>query len=267
MTPEILAANLELLNLDVSDLDALILSHGHGDHFGGLVAFVSRHRQQLKPDLPIYLGSDDVFRRRFHLLSNGQRRAYGTLKREELDEAGLKVVSSETPIAIEGHALTTGTIPRVSFETVLPNTYVEVEECDDRRCCVAPSIRASGEGSRIADLEIDSHWSERATVFNLTDRGLVVITSCGHSGLINAILRAQDITGVEKIHAVMGGFHLSPAPHEHVQRVVLALKQDINPDYIIPMHCSGAPFVHEIARQMPEKLVTSYVGSRFIFSC
>ena len=49
--------------------------------------------------------------------------------------------------------------------------------------------------------------------------------------------------------------------------IVLALKQDINPDYIIPMHCSGAPFVHEIARQMPEKLVTSYVGSRFIFSC
>ena len=104
MTPEILAANLELLNLDVSHLDALILSHGHGDHFGGLVAFVSRHRQQLKPDLPIYLGSDDVFRRRFHLLSNGQRRAYGTLKREELDEAGLKVVSSETPIAIEGRS-------------------------------------------------------------------------------------------------------------------------------------------------------------------
>ena len=69
---------------------------------------------------------------------------------------------------------------------------------------------------------------------------------------------------MEKVHAVMGGFHLSPAKPDYVARVVDALR-DIDPDYIVPMHCSGAGFIHQVAREMPEKLVLSYVGSQFHF--
>jgi 7,8-dihydropterin-6-yl-methyl-4-(beta-D-ribofuranosyl)aminobenzene 5'-phosphate synthase len=93
----------------------------------------------------------------------------------------------------------------------------------------------------------------------------VVITACGHAGLINSIQQAQSVSGVSKVHAVMGGFHLSPANEEYVAQEVRALKQEINPDYIIPMHCSGATFTHMVAQEMPDKLIMSYVGTRYIF--
>ena len=91
------------------------------------------------------------------------------------------------------------------------------------------------------------------------------MTSCGHAGLINSIKQAQAVSGVQKVHAVMGGFHLAPAKAAYVAQEVQALKEEIDPDYIMPMHCSGATFIHMAARKMPDKLIRSYVGTRYIF--
>jgi 7,8-dihydropterin-6-yl-methyl-4-(beta-D-ribofuranosyl)aminobenzene 5'-phosphate synthase len=97
------------------------------------------------------------------------------------------------------------------------------------------------------------------------DRGLVVITSCGHAGIINTLRRAQEITGISKIHALCGGFHLAPASQPYLESIMTELsKFDI--DHLIPMHCSGSNFVETAKREMPEKLILCTTGSKFTFT-
>jgi 7,8-dihydropterin-6-yl-methyl-4-(beta-D-ribofuranosyl)aminobenzene 5'-phosphate synthase len=96
------------------------------------------------------------------------------------------------------------------------------------------------------------------------DRGLVVITSCGHAGVINSVRQAQKASGLDKVHAVVGGFHLAPAPENVVARTVEAFKA-INPDYILPSHCTGWNTIFAIQRELPKKLVMPSTGTRVIF--
>ena len=110
----------------------------------------------------------------------------------------------------------------------------------------------------------DQHLHEHATCFMVGDRGLVVITSCGHGGIVNTLKRAQAVTGVEKIHALCCGFHLAPAQQPYLAQVVAELKKfDI--DHVIPMHCSGGNFIELVKQEMPEKLIACTNGSRFTF--
>jgi 7,8-dihydropterin-6-yl-methyl-4-(beta-D-ribofuranosyl)aminobenzene 5'-phosphate synthase len=264
MTGEVLAKNVETLGIDTSAIDALILSHGHIDHFGGLAPFLAARRGAMRGDLPLYLGGEDVFCHRYHLFPGGRRRSYGVLDRRSIAEAQVGVVIAEEPAVVAEHAMTTGAIPRVSFEKVQPNTYVETGLFGGFGCCGAAPRAKSARAPGDPDLFVDDHWAEHATFFVLRERGLVVITSCGHAGVINSVRQARRVAGTERVHAVVGGFHLSPARPEYVTQVVDALR-DIDPDYIVPMHCTGAGFIHQVAREMPEKLVLSYVGSQFHF--
>jgi 7,8-dihydropterin-6-yl-methyl-4-(beta-D-ribofuranosyl)aminobenzene 5'-phosphate synthase len=95
-------------------------------------------------------------------------------------------------------------------------------------------------------------------------RGLVVISSCGHVGLINTIKQAMAVSGVSKLHAVLGGFHLVTAPQDYIDQTVNDLEA-LKPDVIIPMHCSGAAFIETLRRRMPAQLVTGNVGARYTF--
>lgn len=111
----------------------------------------------------------------------------------------------------------------------------------------------------------DEHIHEHATCFNLKDRGLIVISSCGHVGIVNSARQAMEVSGVNKVHALVGGFHLGPAPTDYLNKVLAEIKM-LNPDVIIPMHCSGDNFAQAVHAQMPEKLVLGTTGSRFTFS-
>jgi 7,8-dihydropterin-6-yl-methyl-4-(beta-D-ribofuranosyl)aminobenzene 5'-phosphate synthase len=105
---------------------------------------------------------------------------------------------------------------------------------------------------------------EHATCFNVKDRGLVVISSCGHVGIVNSVRQAQEVSGVQKIHAIMGGFHLGPAPGDYLNQVVAEIRK-LEPDAVVPMHCSGANFTQAVREQMHDKLVLATIGSRIIF--
>jgi 7,8-dihydropterin-6-yl-methyl-4-(beta-D-ribofuranosyl)aminobenzene 5'-phosphate synthase len=110
----------------------------------------------------------------------------------------------------------------------------------------------------------DDFQHEQATCFNVKGKGLVVMTSCGHRGIVNSVRGAIKVSGISKIHAIMGGFHLMPMPLEYVRSTVLALKE-FNPDHLIPMHCTGSTF-YDIARQeMPGRVLLSSTGTRFVF--
>ena len=97
------------------------------------------------------------------------------------------------------------------------------------------------------------------------DRGLVVLSSCSHCGVINTLRRAQEVSGVEKIYALVGGFHLAPAPADYLAMVMAELKKfDIA--HVMPMHCSGQNFIDLAKQEIPEKLVLCGTGSSYTFT-
>ena len=114
------------------------------------------------------------------------------------------------------------------------------------------------------ELVRDYFAGEHATAYHVRDRGLVVISSCGHAGIVNSIRQIQAVSGIDKIHAVIGGWHLAPAPDEVVAATVQAFRE-IDADYLIPMHCTGINTITAIQREMPAKLVMPSTGTRVVF--
>ncbi|WP_222440853.1 MBL fold metallo-hydrolase [Siccirubricoccus deserti] len=264
-TPETLNNNLELLGLEVAGLDALILSHGHLDHFGGLEGFLARHRAAMKGDLRLYVGGEDVFCYRHSPAGNGAFASYGVLDRRMLEAGQVRLVSSEEPLVVEGHAFSTGAIRRTSLERVLPNSFVEFGRRDSAGCDVANYANHHFTPAELAGQPVpDQHLHETGTCFHVRDRGLVVITSCGHSGVINTVRRAKQVSGVDKVYALVGGFHLARAPDDYLSRVVTELKT-LDIEHVLPMHCSGLNFLEAAKREMPQALVLCTTGSRFTF--
>jgi 7,8-dihydropterin-6-yl-methyl-4-(beta-D-ribofuranosyl)aminobenzene 5'-phosphate synthase len=259
-TPETLNNNLALLRIDPRELDALVLSHGHYDHFGGLNGFLAANPGRLKPGLPFYLGGEECFCTR-EAGVGASAGSFGTLDRKAIADAGLVVVFAERPAAIAGQAFTTGWIPADSFEKVLAPTRMKVGEQNGVGC--APEKLP--EAKRTLTVVPDDFQHEQATCFNVKGKGLVVLTSCGHRGIVNSVRSAMKVSGVNKVHAVGGGFHLAPHPPEYQRETVMALKE-INPDYLIPMHCSGEVFIAMAMQEMPGKVVRSSTGTRYIFS-
>lgn len=260
LTGDALQNNLAVLGIFPGTMDALILSHGHIDHFAGLVPFLRKNRHEMRPDLTLYTGGEDNFCYQHLRKPDGQFADAGVVDRRDLEAANVKVVLAEQPMVIADQAFTTGVIPRAGFEKVFPNTWVEIGMRDGAGCAADHFTTAEQQGKINPNL----HHNEHATCFNVKDKGLVVITSCGHVGLLNTIRRAQEVSGVAKVHAVVGGFHLFPAPPEYVSHVVADLKT-VAPDAVIPMHCSGPGFVAAMRQQMPGNLVLSSVGSRYTF--
>jgi 7,8-dihydropterin-6-yl-methyl-4-(beta-D-ribofuranosyl)aminobenzene 5'-phosphate synthase len=265
-TPTVYLNNLDLLKIDPAAVDALILSHGHFDHLGGLIGFLEMQRPRMRKALHLYTGGEDNFCHRFIRNPDGSFSDFGVLDRYRLKGFGIEPVLSETPVVIEGHAFTTGAVPRTSIEHVLPNTWVKFGTSDGLGCDANAYMNHHFTDDELAGKpQPDQHWHEHATCFRLGDRGLVVISSCGHAGIINTLRRAQEVSGVEKIYALVGGFHLAPAPDDYLRQVMAELKK-FDLEHVLPMHCSGQNFIDLAKREMPEKLVLCTTGSRFVFT-
>jgi 7,8-dihydropterin-6-yl-methyl-4-(beta-D-ribofuranosyl)aminobenzene 5'-phosphate synthase len=259
-SPDALLNNIEILKVDPSKVTALILSHGHFDHYGGLIGFLDRYRNVLPAGVKLYAGGEDNFCHRVSPSGSGQFTDFGTLDRRELAKRQVTTVLAETPTVIEGHAFTTGRIARTSIEKVLPNTFVERKMEDGLGCNASHYTSAELLGKIVPD----EHVHEHATCFNLKDKGLVVISSCGHVGIVNSVRQGQEVSGVRKIHAIVGGFHLGPAPKDYLDTVVAEIKK-LDPDVVVPMHCSGNNFNQAMREQMPDNLLVTTTGSQIVF--
>ncbi len=258
-TPEALLNNLLLAGIDASKLDALALSHGHFDHFGGLVGFLDANKGKLRNGLPFYLGSEECFCSR-ELNVPGEAGSFGALDREAIRAAGLTVTFAERPSVIADHGFTTGRIANESFERVLSPTRMAVGMQGALGC--APEKLS--EAKRNLTVVPDDFEHEQATAFLVKDRGLVVMTSCGHRGIVNSVRAAMRVAGTDRVHAVLGGFHLAPHPIDYQRQTAMELKK-LNPDVVIPMHCSGEAFIGIVQAEMPNRFIRSSTGTRFVF--
>jgi 7,8-dihydropterin-6-yl-methyl-4-(beta-D-ribofuranosyl)aminobenzene 5'-phosphate synthase len=258
-TPEALVNNMGLLGIDPARLDALVLSHGHFDHFGGLVGLLQQARGKLKANLPFYVGGEDCFCSR-EWTAPPARGNFGVLDRKALEQATLAVTYAERPSVVADHAFTTGQIGLQSFEKLLSPSAMKIGVADGIGCY--PDKLPQEERAKATVPDQFQH--ELATAYNLKGRGLVVLTSCSHRGVVNAVKQAQAASGVGRVHAVIGGFHLAPYKEDYVRQTIAELKQ-MDVGYVVPLHCSGETF-YELARaEMPAQLLRSYTGTRFVF--
>jgi 7,8-dihydropterin-6-yl-methyl-4-(beta-D-ribofuranosyl)aminobenzene 5'-phosphate synthase len=259
-TPEALTNNANLVGIEPGRLDALVLSHGHYDHFGGLAGFLRANSGKLKTDLPIYIGGEEAFCSR-EWTAPPVRGDFGALDRKAIEDANLAVTYAEGPAIVADHAFTTGHIDQTSFEKLLSPSVMKIG-VDHGMGCYADKLP---EDERTQTIIPDKFRHEIATAFNLRGRGLIVLASCSHRGVINMVKQAQAVSGVNKVHAVIGGFHLAPYKEDYVRDTVTAFK-DMDIDYVIPLHCTGEPFYEMAKAQIPNKLLRSYTGTRFVFS-
>jgi 7,8-dihydropterin-6-yl-methyl-4-(beta-D-ribofuranosyl)aminobenzene 5'-phosphate synthase len=241
LTPDCMNHNVRELGIDASQVDCLALSHGHRDHFGGLMGFLQAYRRPLPRRLTLYAGQD-------HFLPRWNQRGddavyIGRLDREEIEhyDVAVEVVRDALPIT-EGAWLSGEMREPVDFEIIPAN------------------LRVERDGVRVQDTFV----GEQTLVANLRGRGLVVVTSCSHRGIVGICRHATRVTGVSKIHAIVGGFHLSGLSEERITRVVDAFRA-FDVDHIVPQHCTGIEAIAAMLHRMPGKVVISSVGSTFTF--
>lgn len=237
------ARNAETLSIDMTQVEAAALSHGHSDHMGGmrrLAAMTGR------PGMPM-VAHPSAFKAPRYLKFGEEFRIYWPkLDRENVKQMGLSIMETAQPYPMLDHTiLFLGEIPRVTdFEKGWPL----VHRRDDGREIFDP-------------IEDDS-----AVVMNLKDKGLVILSGCAHAGIVNTLLHAVQTTGVKKIHAVMGGFHLTGPLFESIIGRTAGEIRTHNPDYVIPTHCTGHKAMMEMEKLMPDKFILNMAGTKLTFT-
>jgi 7,8-dihydropterin-6-yl-methyl-4-(beta-D-ribofuranosyl)aminobenzene 5'-phosphate synthase len=228
--------------VDLAEIEAMVLSHGHMDHHGGLPAFVESLGGK---DVELVLHPDAFRSSRYIKLSEDRRLRLPSPDRNGLGEAGVRIVPSREPRLLMGGALLfLGQIPRrTGFEKgMLKARYEE------------------GGVEKFDPIEDDS-----AVVAHVKGKGLVVLSGCAHSGIVNTAAYARELTGVGDLFAVMGGFHLTGADFEPIIGQTTDALKALNPRYIVPTHCTGRRASVHIEREMPEKFLLNMSGTKMVF--
>jgi 7,8-dihydropterin-6-yl-methyl-4-(beta-D-ribofuranosyl)aminobenzene 5'-phosphate synthase len=235
--------NIDVLGFDLSYCEALISSHGHIDHAGGLVALRKKMNQEQK--IPLILHKD-AFRNRLVKFQDGRTIDLPAPNRSVLTEAEYDIIERNSQSSwINDRVLVTGEIPRTNnFEKGFPNHYSE----EDGKLEKDPLIK-----------------DDQAIVLNVKDKGLVIVTGCGHAGIINTLNYAKELTGEDRIYAVFGGMHLSGGLFEQVIPRTIDELEKLKPKFVVPCHCSGLKAVTEIAGRMPTTFIQNSVGTNYLF--
>jgi 7,8-dihydropterin-6-yl-methyl-4-(beta-D-ribofuranosyl)aminobenzene 5'-phosphate synthase len=233
--------NAKRMGLNLRDVECIVLSHGHYDHFGGLINVLKVIDGK---DL-IIIVHEDMFKMRGVVNPDGTVRKYPKFPSEN-QVAPAKYVRTKQPYLLaEDSILVTGEIPReTDFEKGFPRQ------------------RVFSEGKWQPDPWV---WDDRAIIINVKRKGLVIVSGCAHAGIVNTTLYARQITGVAKIHTIMGGFHLAGKECEQrISQTVEALRR-LRPKIVVPSHCTGWRGKCAIFEAMPRAFVWNSVGNLYRF--
>jgi 7,8-dihydropterin-6-yl-methyl-4-(beta-D-ribofuranosyl)aminobenzene 5'-phosphate synthase len=244
LDPSSASRNADVLLFDLSNCESLISSHGHIDHAGGLLNL--RKKMNSIQRIPLIL-HEDAFRNRLVKFQDGRTIDLPAPNRSFLTDAGYDVIEKHSASSwIGDRVITTGEIPRTnSFEKGFPNHYSEVE---DGKMEPDPLIK-----------------DDQAIILTVKDKGLVVITGCGHAGIINTLNYAKELTGEDRICSVLGGMHLSGGLFEAIIPTTVKELEKMKPTFVVPCHCSGLKAMTEIARKMPSAFIQNSVGTNYTF--
>ncbi|MEM3383654.1 MAG: MBL fold metallo-hydrolase [Nitrososphaerales archaeon] len=233
--------NAKRLGINLAEVEYIVLSHGHYDHFGGLIYVV---KAVGKDNLPIIV-HEDMFKKRGVASPKGNIREYPAFPKEEMVKPAKYIKTKQPYLIANGLILVTGEIPR---ETSFEKGYSQHKAFIDGKWQPDPWI-----------------WDDRALIINVKNKGLVIISGCAHAGIINTALYAQRITGIKVIHALLGGFHL--AGKESEQRISQTVKEikRIKPNLLAPSHCTGWRGSYTLAMSMPKAFVWNSVGNLYKF--
>ena len=232
--------NIDMLNIDLNEIEALVLSHRHMDHNAGLYALLDR----ISRPIPVVVHPEAFLFDRYLRLKDGRIiRFPEILSREKLASYGIEVLESKGPILLAGDRIAvTGEVERTTaFEKGLPDALVEKD----------------------GKMEKDPIWDDQALIIHLKGRGLVIISGCSHAGIINTVLYSRKLTGVEKVYAVLGGFHLTGPVFEPIIGDTIDAFKTLAPEVIVPMHCTGWTAINRFAEAFPETFILNSVGSTF----
>ena len=249
--------NSDVLGINLKDIETIVLSHGHFDHISGLISTLGR----LKKSVEI-IAHPEAFLRRWLVYPNGNKARMDFLDEEEINQAGgiirkvdkisflprnANMQSKKKTNQANNRVMITGEIPRVTeFEKGFPLQYKE----QDNEINLVPDPLVS---------------DDQALIMNVKNKGLIILTGCGHAGIVNTIKFAKKVTGIKKIYCVIGGFHLSGQDYEDSIPLTIAELTRVDPQYIVPCHCTGWKATNKIIDTMPEKFIQSSVGSTFYF--
>jgi 7,8-dihydropterin-6-yl-methyl-4-(beta-D-ribofuranosyl)aminobenzene 5'-phosphate synthase len=242
-TPDGLVENMRRLELSPSDIDIIVLSHGHWDHTTGMDGLVSELGRQ---NMPVLIHPAFWTRRRLAFPGRDPVELPTTSK-SALQGAGFEIVEQRQPsFLLDGSLLVTGEVDRTTeFEQGFPGH------------------EAHRHGAWQPDPLI---LDDQALVAAVRGHGLVVLTGCGHSGIINILRYVRKLTGESKIHAVLGGFHLSGRAFEPIIEPTCDALREFSPDFLVPAHCTGWRATHALAARFPEAFIQNSVGTRFEFA-
>ncbi len=237
------AFNAEALSLDLSGVEVLALSHGHLDHTGGFAALLQKIGHK---GIELYAHPAAFRKSRYIKISDELKLNFPAFFREQVGEAGAHLVETAEPRALmDGRALFLGEIPRrTPFEKGAPHFCYE-------------------EGGRE---KVDPIEDDTGLAFNIKGKGLVVLSGCAHAGIVNTVRHAQELTGVNRIFAVMGGYHLSGADMDAVVAPTTRELKELDPGYIVPTHCTGKVAADYMQTQMPDQFLLNMSGTKMTFS-
>jgi 7,8-dihydropterin-6-yl-methyl-4-(beta-D-ribofuranosyl)aminobenzene 5'-phosphate synthase len=236
------AQNVQTLGVDLKEVEAVALSHGHSDHTGGMAkmtALIGR------ANIPFVVHPAAFHSSRYLKFGEELKIYFPKLTREMVHQAGLSVIETEQPYPmLDDNILFLGGIPHATdFEKGWPLPHRQKD------------------GKEVWDsIEDDS-----SLVMHLKDKGLVILSGCAHAGIVNTIQYAMEVTGINKIHAVMGGFHLSGPLFEQIIDRTAEELQKLNPAYVIPTHCTGRKAIMAIETKMPQQFILNMAGTKLTF--